>query len=601
MLLQLKNIGPHDNLSINFPSNHSVVYAKNAKGKSFIARSLNAVNNCCNSELMKTLISIGSDGGAINIDNTVVRINSNGKADQKHELDYKIFVFDEKYTAENLKVTGFHPNGNIEGVILGKTNIDIQSDRYKLLGLKVAGVELKEKISAEIDKRKKELKKYDVSASLSDYKAITFECIEQLSRSEQKFSNFDSLTTEYLSLKNHADINVNIPLLTFNKVFDISALNSILRTAYTKSSFTDEFKAKISKQRNFIQEGLTVYDGKTCPFCGQEFSQTAVNLIDAYNKYLGDSENKVKTQLNSILQQLDKLLDDIVNLYDVIYPDIANRVILACANMSKNKRISLKELPDASILVQCIDSIKAIVSAKYEAIDCDNFESDDLLLTLDAQLSELYESIQQINYQIGTVNTNANNISKEKLRIKKEICKAFQFELGWDLKNDFAELHKLRNEYKEFYTEIQQKETAAKVSKKALVADTFSQLIEYFFDEKYIFDKRSFSLIFKNMVLNDSATHILSDGEKRIIALLIFIANIHSSVNSIDDYGNMLVVIDDPSSNLDYENTIRIADIISDINSIVDVSRDIKTIVLTHDTVLRDELIKQQNAKLITI
>ena len=134
-----------------------------------------------------------------------------------------------------------------------------------------------------------------------------------------------------------------------------------------------------------------------------------------------------------------------------------------------------------------------------------------------------------------------------------------------------------------------------------MVADTFSQLIEYFFDEKYIFDKSNFSLIFKNTVLNDSATHILSDGEKSIIALLFFIANIHSSVNSIDDYGNMLVVIDDPSSNLDYENTIRIADIISDINSIVDVSQDIKTIVLTHDTVLRDEIIKLQNAELITI
>lgn len=601
MLLQLKNIGPHDNLSINFPSNHSVIYAKNASGKSFIARSLNAVNNYCNSELMKTLISIGSVGGSINIDNTVVRINSNGKADRIYELDYKIVVFDEKYIDENLKVTGFHPDGNIEGIILGKTNIDIQSDRYKLLGIKVAGVELKEKISAEIDKRKKELRKYDVSASLGDYKAITFECIEQLSRSEQKFSNFDSLTTEYLSLKNNADINVNIPILTFNAVFDTNALNSILRTAYTKSNFTDEFKTKLSTQRNFIQEGLMISDGKTCPFCGQEFSQTAINLIDAYNKYLDDSENKVKTQLNSISLQLKKLSDDIVNLYDVRYPDIANQVILACANMTKSKRISLQELPDANMLIKCIDSIKAIITAKYESIDCDNFEADDMLLTFNAQLSELNKSIQQINYQIGTVNTNANNISKEKLRIKKEICKALQLDLGRDLKNDFAELQKLRNEYKEFYTEIEQKESAAKVSKKALVADTFSQLIEYFFDEKYVFDKSNFSLIFRNTVLNDSATHILSDGEKSIIALLFFIANIHSSVNSIDDYGNMLVVIDDPSSNLDYENTIRIADIISDINSIVDVSQDIKTIVLTHDTVLRDEIIKLQNAELITI
>jgi len=159
MLLQLKNIGPHNNLSMNFPSNHSVIYAKNASGKSFIARSFNVVNNYQNSELMKTLVSIGSDSGAINIDNTGVRINSNGKADLMYEPDYKIVVFDEKYIDENLKITGFHPNGNIEGIILGKTNIDIQSDRYKLLGLKVAGIELKEKISAVIEKRKKELKK----------------------------------------------------------------------------------------------------------------------------------------------------------------------------------------------------------------------------------------------------------------------------------------------------------------------------------------------------------------------------------------------------------------------------------------------------------
>lgn len=601
MLLQLKNIGPHDNLSMNFPSNHSVIYAKNASGKSFIARSFNVVNNYQNSELMKTLISIGSDCGIINIDNTGVRINSNGKADLMYEPDYKIVVFDEKYIDENLKITGFHPNGNIEGIILGKTNIDIQSDRYKLLGLKVAGIELKEKISAVIEKRKKELKKYDVTAAMTDYKAITFEYIEQLSRSEQKYSDFDNLTTEYLSLKNCTDINVNIPTLSFNVIFDANALNSILKTAYTKSSFTDEFKAKLSTQRNFIQEGLMISDGKTCPFCGQEFSQAAVELIDAYNKYLTDSENRVKTQLNSISLQLTKISDDIMNLYNVRYPDIANQVKLACSNMTKSKRVTLQELPDTYLLIKCIDSIKAIILSKCEDIGCNNYEMEDVFLTFNAQLSMLNEAIQRINYQIGTVNSNANNMSKEKTRLKKEICKALQTDLGRSLKNDFAELQKLRNEYKEFYAEIQQKEAAAKVSKKALVADTFSQLIEYFFDGKYSFDTNTFSLGFKNTVLNDSATHVLSDGEKSIIALLFFIASIHSAVNNVDDYEKMLVVIDDPSSNLDYENSIRIADIISDINSVVDVSQDIKTIVLTHDTVLRDEIIKQQNAALLTI
>lgn len=601
MLLQLKNIGPHNNLSMSFISNHNVIYAKNASGKSFIARSFNAVNNYQNTELMKNLISIGSDGGIINIDNTVVRINRSGRIDFIHEPDYKIFVFDEKYIDENLKITGFHPNGNIEGVILGKTNIDIRSDRYKLSGLEAAGLELKGKISAEIEQRKKEIKKYDISSSMNDYKAITFDYIEQLSRSEQKYWDLDSLTAEYLRLKNYADINVNIPHLSFNGEFDTKALNSILEIAYTQSSFTDEFKSKLSEQRSFIQDGLRISDGQICPFCGQEFSQAAIDLIDAYNKYLNDSENKVKTQLNYISMKLTKLSDDIVNLYDVRYPDILCQVKLASSGMSKSKQVTLRELPDTYQLFRCIDSIKAIITAKYEDISSNNYETDDMFLIFNTLLAELNEAIKQINYQIGILNTNANNISKDKLKLKKEICKALQADLSRSMRSDFKALHKLRKEYIALSLEIKQKEAAARVSKKFLVADTFSQLIDYFFAGKYTFDKNTFSLMFKDTVLNNFAAHVLSDGEKSIIALLFFIANIHSAVNSIDDYENMIIVIDDPSSNLDRENSIKIADIISDINSITDVSPDIKTIVLTHDEALRDEIIKQQNAELFTL
>lgn len=601
MLLQLKNIGPHDNLSMNFTSNHSVIYAKNASGKSFIARSFSAVNNYQNTEMMKHLVSIGSDDGMINIDNTAVRINSDGRAYLSHEPAFTILVFDEKYIDENLKITGFHPNGNIDGIILGKANIDIRSDRYKLLGLKTAGIELKEKITAAIEQRKNELKKYDISASMTDYKAITFDNIEQLSDTEQGCSNFDSLTEEYLSLKNYTNTTVNIPTFSFETVFDTEILNTILKTAYSKSSFTEEFKAKLSEQRNFIQEGLSISNGTVCPFCGQEYSHTAIELIDEYNQYLNDSENKVKTQLNDFLSQLTKLSEDVADLYNVKYPNIANQVNLACSNLTKSKRVSLRELPDTSLLFQCIDSIEAIIKSKNEAIDCCNFEMDDVFSAFNIQLSELNEAVKQLNHQIGTVNTNANNISKEKLQLKKGICKALQSELAMRLKSDFITLKELRDEYKKFLLEIQQKEADAKVSKKALVADTFSRLIELFFDGKYTFDTNTFSLNFKNTELNDSAANVLSDGEKNIIAMFFFIASIHSAVNNVNDYGNMLLVIDDPSSNLDSENSVKIADIISEINSFIDADQDIKTIVLTHDTVLRDEIIKTQNAELITI
>lgn len=601
MLLQLKNIGPHDNLSMNFTSNHSVIYAKNASGKSFIARSFSAVNNYQNTEMMKHLVSIGSDDGMINIDNTAVRINSDGRAYLSHEPAFKILVFDEKYIDENLKITGFHPNGNIDGIILGKANIDIRSDRYKLLGLKTAGIELKEKITVAIEQRKNELKKYDISASMTDYKAITFVNIEQLSDTEQGCSNFDSLTEEYLSLKNYTNTTVNVPTFSFETVFDTEILNTILKTTYSKSSFTDEFKVKLSEQRNFIQEGLSISNGTVCPFCGQEYSHTAIELIDEYNQYLNDSENKVKTQLNVFLSQLTKLSEDVADLYNVKYPNIANQVNLACSNLTKSKRVSLRELPDTSLLFQCIDSIEAIIKSKNEAIDCCNFEMDDVFSEFKTQLFELNEAVKQLNHQIGTVNTNVNNISKEKLQLKKGICKALQSELAMRLKSDFITLKELRDEYKKFLLEIQQKEADAKVSKKALVADTFSRLIEYFFDGKYTFDKNTFSLNFKNTELNDSAANVLSDGEKNIIAMFFFIASIHSAVNNVNDYGNMLLVIDDPSSNLDSENSVKIADIISEINSVIDADQDIKTIVLTHDTVLRDEIIKTQNAELITI
>ena len=599
LLVELVNIGPHENLSLKLNADHSIIYAKNASGKSFIAKSLSAFNDLQNAEFIKGLVSIGCTNAKICVDNVAVNISNSGTAIALGKLAYPIYVFNEKYIDENLKISGYLPNGSIEGIILGKSNIDFQSEKYKLLGIKTAGIEIKEKITNIIEQRKKELRKYDVSTSTSDYKALTFDNIEKLSAGSIGYNaDFDRAVEEYLSIKNSCEVNVNIPSLRFTVSVDINAIDTILKTSYTRSSFTDEFKTLISEKKDFIQKGLAISDGKACPFCGQQYTESALSLIDNYNKYLNDRESMVKSQLNSIMQQLENLLLDITDLYENQYPDIFDRTTIACMALSKSKRISLQSLPDKYGLINCINSIKTIVKEKSESIDCDSFDIYDIIIAFNTMTEELTESVKRINFQISSVNTAANNMSKEALRLKKEICQALQKELCYQLKGDFAELDRLRKEYRELLAEVNQKEADAKILKKSLVADTFYQLVQFFFDGKYSFNKDTFSLEFKNTQLNSSAVNVLSDGEKTIIALMFFIANIHSAVNSVDDYSRMLLVIDDPTTGLDAENISKAADIICDINSIVNTNEDIKTLILTHDAIFKSEIIDRQGTQI---
>lgn len=434
---------------------------------------------------------------------------------------------------------------------------------------------------------------------MNDYKALTFENIEKLSADSIVYNaDFEKAVEEYLSVKNSSEVNVNIPPLKFTVSVDLNTIDTILKTSYSRSSFTDEFKAMISEKKDFIQKGLSISDGKSCPFCGQQYTESALSLIDNYNKYLNDRESMVKSQLNSIMQQLEKILTDVTDLYDNQYPDIYDRTTIACMTLPKSKRVSLQDLPDKNGLVNCIDNLKMMIKEKSNSIDCDSFEIYDIIIAFNSMTAELTEAVKRINLQISSVNTEANNMSKEVLRLKKEICRALQKELCCQLKDDFAELERLRKEYRELLNELHQKETDAKILKKPLVADTFYQLIQFFFDGKYSFNKDTFSLEFKNTQLNNSAVNILSDGEKTIIALMFFIANIHSAVNSIDDYSKMLLVIDDPTTGLDTDNTSKAADIICDINSIVNTNEDIKTLILTHDSTFRKEIIDRQGNQL---
>ena len=98
-------------------------------------------------------------------------------------------------------------------------------------------------------------------------------------------------------------------------------------------------------------------------------------------------------------------------------------------------------------------------------------------------------------------------------------------------------------------------------SAKDRVVSTFSAPLRRFFGDKYTFDGTAFKVRRNNREMRRGSDRTLSDGEKAGLAFCYFLAQTHLKVNSVEDYGKLYFVFDDPvtSMSFDYVYTIRAA------------------------------------------
>lgn len=117
--------------------------------------------------------------------------------------------------------------------------------------------------------------------------------------------------------------------------------------------------------------------------------------------------------------------------------------------------------------------------------------------------------------------------------------------------------------------------------------------MQYFFGNKYTFDEKTFSIIFKSLNINDEIEDVLSDGEKSIIAFCYYLSSIHLLVETEDDYGKLFYVIDDPISSMDFSYVFCVSRLIDTFCKSTPSSKN-PILVLTHNLEFMNILIKNK-------
>ena len=232
--------------------------------------------------------------------------------------------------------------------------------------------------------------------------------------------------------------------------------------------------------------------------------------------------------------------------------------------------------------IEClIEKICKQMDEKKNALEME-LDGSDFLLLKDT-LNALYLKINSINAMIVELSKIQENSVKERLALRKALCKALFNELLDNTKSKFEEFSKCETELNSAEEALESKLAKAKIDRRKLLTKDFKKYLDLFFDGKYVYDNETGYLKLKNNKVSD-AEHVLSDGEKGIVAFCHYMASVAKYVKDIKDYEKVLFIIDDPVSSMDFNYVYAVAQMIKNIGEHSFMKgKPIRFIILTHN------------------
>lgn len=329
--IALTGIGPHSNtkLSSNMNSIQMALYADNGSGKSFISKSFKRISDLkyldrtdqsqidLLVEKSTAMVRFGEKQGILSL-----AIAPDGQPQKNLSVRFEIgslpivsdntgliyHVFNSEYVRENLEAVRYHPEDKVSGFILGKANIDLSKEKEQLENYKKAELEAIGKVRDMVASTQRELKAKGIQSNTKEYLAITFESVLR-GEANSEDQSYTSLVEKYDILKSMPEHMQDISYRPFSDDIEsfiaiLENANEIIENKYTLSSFSEEFKKKFKDNQAFIEAGLQLSDGESCPFCGQKYNRDAFALIDDYNSFLQDEESKIIKAINGIIAKI---------------------------------------------------------------------------------------------------------------------------------------------------------------------------------------------------------------------------------------------------------------------------------------------------------
>ncbi|MCY1633519.1 AAA family ATPase [Marinifilum sp. D737] len=606
-LIKCENIAPIDSLDREIKSGTLKlgIFANNGSGKTFVSRLFRLSENQTNLELDKDfnsptdkLISFGKNSAKFSF--SVIDKQGNIKDDFEinlrrgqvpniPETKYLYHTFNQDYVEENIRALGYEKDSEIEGFILGKTNIDLKDDEDRLKNIEEEDTTLSAQIKSEIESYlNTNINSIQNIKRLTEYRKLNFENVfASIDKDAVPVAkSFEELLDDYNKIKS---VPENLPDITkINRLnLDFEQLNKIKDNclkSYSLSSLADDFKTKIKEKQPFIEAGMALLENlEVCPFCEQSIEQDAISLIDNYTKYLNDTE----AQTIKIFNAYKSSIEDTIELVKKIEAFNTKRIIEFNNYKTKYIPSSAKEvLVEIEIqdilnyLQQVIDIIENKLINISKGVD---FE-ETLLEEIEKKQSLLNSAIDLNNKAISTINGKKNRINDENKNTRKLLCHSAFNKLVETHRTNCRNIVKLRKGYKKLNEEIKKKKEQQKVSKKDKVGETIKTVLNYFFSDKYTLDSETFRLKFKTNILEkNQARNVLSEGEKNIVAFAYYIGDTHLKINNEDDYQNIFFVIDDPISSMDFTHVYTLSGVIRDLDKIVDKLTRVKFLMFTHN------------------
>lgn len=602
-------IGPHYNGNKINNSQHATgalkiaIYAENGTGKTFFSRMF-----ALNEKPLKTdedterLLSLGENRGFFKfaIKNNGTPIHEYNVQLQRGNLptvsvsgkNYKYHVFNSDYVEENIAQQEYSPDGSgITGYVLGKENIDVSDEKKKKENIEEELVNLGKHIEKKISDSKSELKFKKINSALNEFKRID----KTMVLSEQKTSEQESYVTLCDQLTTLKSIPDNIPILTVNMYpIQLGCLRDTimhLETSYSKTHFDELAMKMIEKVRldpNFYYAGLLKYESteeKRCPFCNQNLHEYGMYVLNLYKEYFNQQESQVIAEIEKNINAVLKIGKDIKE-WHTSYDKMVALFSKYKNYIPEYKDIIPKVLPEDSAAMKSIENIVLILQTKKSDIEKSSFNVSEyinvILLHIET-IKEIFDEQYQISLNLQSVLENSDSVRKG---LHRKLCNAKLNLIIDDCVNEIKRIKYLQEEWIKLDNSIKAKEGKSKKAKREMVVEDLKVYLNYFFHEKYKFDEETFGISFNNHSLDKKAKHVLSDGEKSIVAFCYYLATTHMLVDQEDDYEDLFFVFDDPISSMDFKYVYAVADVIRGLqNSFAQSGHEMKLkfLVFTHN------------------
>ena len=610
--LKCTNIAPLTKLDNEFENNSLKIgiFANNGCGKTFISRMFRLLERTNADDKSGNVlpgdtdkfITLGetkasfefrvTDNNGVNVEDAKIDLTKTN-APTIPKTYYLYHTFNQDYVEENIRASGYEHKEDVQGFILGKTNIDITDDNKKLSELNKNRIELHDsietKINTFIDKNIASIANIRRLNAYSQFVSVDAFLTYGESKKQDLPKSFKDYIADYDKIKavpeNLSDI-VTIPTIQFDET-TFSEIFSLLSTAYTLSHFADDFKEEMRRKQDFIEKGLGFLeeDSERCPFCKQKLEIDTLALIDKYNVFIHNEESLTIKRIRTFIQLIESKRKELASLKSKNteaanrYNDYKTKYIPSCESLSLS-------LVDIKAIEELLIELNNALEDKQKDISIVAPVSKNIVKTIEKQIICVNKTVGDNNALIAEINSKKNAIGEESKEVRRNICKAaynyWVEKYGEDQKRYVG----LGRQIETLSFEIKKKQDSVKISKKKLVAETIKQVLDYFFSGKYSLDENTFRLVFRSKTLEKNQTkNVLSEGEKNIVAFAYYLGDTHTIVEKEDDYKRLFFIIDDPISSMDFTYVYTLSGVVRDLKTIFPMLGDrIRHIVLTHNS-----------------